>query len=98
MFVIDSTLSMQPYIERTREAVTTIFDTLGKADLLGQVNFGLVAYRDNVAAAPGLDYLVRTYVDLDEGRDAAGFLSRLKTLHDASVSSRDFTEDRNNFV
>ena len=93
VFVIDSTLSMQPYIERTQQAVTTIFDTLGKADLLGQVNFGLVAYRDNVAAAPGLDYLVRTYVDLDEGRDADSFLSRLKSLRDASVSSRDFTED-----
>ncbi|MGB5472457.1 MAG: vWA domain-containing protein [Gammaproteobacteria bacterium] len=93
VFVIDSTLSMQPYLERTRKAVTTIFDTLAKADLLGQMNFGLVAYRDNVAAAPGLDYLVRTYVDLDEGRDADGFLSRLKTLRDASVSSRDFTED-----
>ena len=93
VFVVDSTLSMQPYIERTREAVTTIFDTLGEADLLGQVNFGLVAYRDNVAAAPGLDYLVRTYVDLDEGRDADGFLSRLKTMRDASVSSRDFIED-----
>ena len=93
VFVIDSTLSMQPYIERTREAVTTIFDTLKKADLLGQVNFGLVAYRDNLTAAPGLDYLVRTYVNLDEGRDAAGFLSHLKSLRDASVSSRDFTED-----
>jgi len=93
VFVIDSTLSMQPYIERTRKAVTTIFGTLKKADLLGQVNFGLVAYRDNLAAAPGLDYLVRTYVDLDEGRDADSFLSRLKSLRDASVSSRDFTED-----
>jgi serine/threonine-protein kinase PpkA len=93
VFVVDSTLSMQPYIERTQKAVTTIFDTLGKADLLGQMNFGLVAYRDNLSAAPGLDYLVRTYVDLDEGRDAAGFLSRLKSLRDASVSSRDFTED-----
>lgn len=93
VFVVDSTLSMQPYLERTREAVTTIFDSLGKADLLGQMNFGLVAYRDNVAAAPGLEYLVRTYVDLDEGRDAKGFLSRLKTLHDARVSSRDFRED-----
>ena len=72
VFVVDSTLSMQPYIDRTRQAVTTIFDTLGDADLLGQVNFGLVAYRDNVSAAPGLDYLVRTYVDLDEGRDAEG--------------------------
>ena len=93
VFVIDSTLSMQPYIDRTREAVTTIFDTLGKADLPGQVNFGLVAYRDNLDAAPGLDYLVRTYVDLDEDRDADGFLSRLKSLRDASVSSQDFTED-----
>jgi hypothetical protein len=93
VFVIDSTLSMQPYIERTQQAVTTIFDTLGEADLLGQVNFGLVAYRDNLAAAPGLNYLVRTYVDLDEGRDLEGFLSRLKTLRDARVSSRDFIED-----
>jgi hypothetical protein len=93
VFVVDSTLSMQPYIERTQEAVATIFDTLKKADLLGQMNFGLVAYRDNVSAAPGLDYLVRTYVNLDEGSDAAGFLSRLKSLRDASVSSRDFTED-----
>jgi hypothetical protein len=93
VFVVDSTLSMQPYLERTRAAVSTIFDTLREADLLGQMNFGLVAYRDNVAAAPGLDYLVRTYVDLDEGRDADGFLSRLKSLRDAGVSSRDFTED-----
>jgi serine/threonine-protein kinase PpkA len=93
VFVVDSTLSMQPYIERTRKAVTTIFDTLEKADLLGQVNFGLVAYRDNLAAAPGLNYLVRTFVDLDEGHDARSFLSRLKSLRDASVSSRDFTED-----
>ena len=93
VFVIDSTLSMQPYIERTQEAVTTIFAKLSQADLPGQVNFGLVAYRDNLAAAPGLDYLVRTYVDLDEGRDADGFFSRLESLRDASVSSRDFTED-----
>ncbi|MGD2138551.1 MAG: VWA domain-containing protein, partial [Gammaproteobacteria bacterium] len=93
VFVVDSTLSMRPYLERTRAAVSTIFDTLDEADLLGQMNFGLVAYRDNVAAAPGLDYLVRTYVDLDEGRDAEGFLSRLKSLRDAGVSSRDFTED-----
>ena len=93
VFVIDSTLSMEPYIERTREAVTAIYDTLDDADLLGQVNFGLVAYRDNVAAAPGLDYLVRTYVDLEAGRDAASFLSQVKSLQDARVSSQGFTED-----
>ena len=93
-FVIDSTLSMDPYIERTREAVRKIYDTLGNASLLGDVSFGLVAFRDNPdSAAPGLDYLTRTYVDLQQGRDAASFLSRVNSLRASTVSSRDFVED-----
>ncbi len=92
-FVIDSTLSMDPYIERTREAVKKIYDTLGDANLLGDVSFGLVAFRDNLNTAPGLDYLVRTYVDLQQGRDAASFLSRVNSLRASRVSSRDFVED-----
>jgi len=92
-FVIDSTLSMDPYIERTREAVRKIYDTLGNASLLGDVSFGLVAFRDNLNTAPGLDYLVRTYVDLEQGRDAASFLSRVNSLRASRVSSRDFVED-----
>jgi hypothetical protein len=93
VFVIDSTLSMDPYIDRTREVVKKIYDTLGKAKLLGNVNFGLVAFRDNLAAAPRLEYLTRTYVNLEQGRDGAGFLSRVKSLQAASISSRDFKED-----
>ncbi len=93
-FVIDSTLSMDPYIERTREAVRKIYDTLGNASLLGNVSFALVAFRDNPdSAAPGLDYLARTYVDLEQGRDAASFLSRVNSLRASRVSSRDFVED-----
>jgi serine/threonine-protein kinase PpkA len=93
VFVIDSTLSMDPYIERTREAVRKIYDTLGNASLLGDVSFGLVAFRDNLKTAPGLEYLVRTYVDLQQGRDAASFLSRVNSLRASRVSSRDFVED-----
>jgi hypothetical protein len=92
-FVIDSTLSMDPYIDRTREAVKKIYDTLNSADLLGNVNFGLVAFRDNLAASPRLDYLARTYVNLEQGKDGTGFLSRVKSLQAASISSRDFKED-----
>ncbi len=93
-FVIDSTLSMDPYIERTREAVRKIYDTLGNAELLGDVSFGLIAFRDNPnSAAPGLEYLTRTYVDLQQGRDAASFLSRVNSLRASRVSSRDFVED-----
>ena len=94
VFAIDATLSMQPYIERTREAVMKIYDSLGDAGLLGNVNFGLVAYRDAVTeAAPSLDYLARTYVNLEQGRNPGTFLQQINTLKAAEVSSQDFVED-----
>ncbi|MES9852649.1 MAG: vWA domain-containing protein [Candidatus Thiodiazotropha sp. L084R] len=93
VFVIDSTLSMDPYIDRTREAVRKIYDTITKEDLTGDVSFGLVAFRDNPEVAPGLDYLTQTYVDLEQGQDADSFFSQVSTLKAATVSSRDFKED-----
>jgi hypothetical protein len=93
VFVIDSTLSMDPYIDRTREAVRKIYDTITKEDLTGDVSFGLIAFRDNPEAAPGLDYLTQIYVDLDQGQNAESFFTQVSTLKAATVSSRDFKED-----
>jgi len=93
VFAIDSTLSMDQYIERTREAVGKIFESLDQANLLGNVNFGLVSFRDNTSAAPGIGYLSKTYVKLSEGQDSHGFLSRVEKLSATTVSSRDFVED-----
>ncbi len=93
VFAIDSTLSMDKYIDRTREAVKKIFRSLEKANLLGNVNFGLVSFRDNTNAAPGIGYLTRTYVKLNEGTSSEGFLSRVEELSASDVSSQDFVED-----
>ncbi len=93
VFAIDATLSMDPYIARTREAVKKIYDSLGNAGLLGNVNFGLVAFRDDPGSAPGLDYLSRTYVDLEQGRNPQTFLNQIDNLRAATVSSQDFVED-----
>jgi hypothetical protein len=93
VFVIDSTLSMDPYIDRTRVAVRKIYDTITKEQLTGDVSFGLIAFRDNPDAAPGLEYLTRTYVDLAQGQDAEGFFNHVSSLKAATVSSRDFIED-----
>jgi hypothetical protein len=93
VFVIDSTLSMDPYIDRTRVAVRKIYDTITKEQLTGDVSFGLIAFRDNPDAAPGLDYLTRTYVDLAQGQDAESFFQHVSSLKAATVSSRDFIED-----
>ena len=93
VFVIDSTLSMDPYIDRTREAVRKIYDVITKEDLTGDVSFGLIAFRDNNKAAPGLEYLTRTYVTLDQGKDAKTFFKQVANLKAAGVSSQDFIED-----
>jgi hypothetical protein len=93
VFVIDSTLSMDPYIDRTREAVRKIYNTITTEDLTGDVSFGLIAFRDNPQAAPGLDYLTKTFVSLEQGQDADGFFNQVSSLSAATVSSRDFNED-----
>ncbi len=93
VFAIDATLSMDPYIERTREAVMKIYDALAEATLLGNVNFGLVAFRDSPRAVPDLEYLTRTYVTLEQGRNPDVFVSRVNGLSAATISSQDFVED-----
>ncbi len=93
VFVIDSTLSMDPYIDRTREAVRKIYDTITKEDLTGDVSFGLIAFRDNPQAVPELEYLTRTYVDLEQGQSAESFFKQVSTLKAATSSSLGFIED-----
>ncbi len=57
VFLIDSTVSMGPYIDRTREVVRKVYRNIANAGLEDKVNFGLVAYRDNTGAAPGLGFI-----------------------------------------
>ena len=92
-FVIDSTQSMGPYIDRTREAVEKVYSAIEKQGLTNQVGFGLTAYRDNIGQVPELEYLTRRYVSLQQGTDVDQFLQRVNTLSPAEVSSRDFRED-----
>jgi hypothetical protein len=92
-FVIDSTVSMGPYIKRTREAVAKVYSAIENQGLTNQVSFGLTAYRDNLDQVPELDYLTRRYVSLEQGTDVEQFFSHVNELSASTVSSRDFRED-----
>ena len=92
-FVIDSTQSMGPYIDRTREAVARVYQAIETQGLTDQVSFGLTAYRDNLATVPGLDYLTRQYVSFEQGTDFDQFFERVEALSPSDVSSQDFRED-----
>jgi serine/threonine-protein kinase PpkA len=93
VFVIDTTISMKPYIDRTREAVRNIYDAIQKAGLADKVAFGLVAFRSSTEKTPGLDYVSKVLSDLRDGRQRTEFENALAGAEEAKVSSHSFNED-----
>ena len=93
VFVVDTTISMEPYIKGTRDALKAILQSVEGSDAAGAISFGLIGYRDNLDAAPGLEYDVRTFVDLHSGSSSAAFLSGIAQMNEATTTSRNFRED-----
>ncbi len=92
-FVIDTTISMKPYIERTRESVRRIYATIEERGLTDKVAFGLVGYRSSTAKTPELEYVSRVYSDLQKATDRDAFERALNSMEEAKVSTHSFNED-----
>ncbi|MGC6405951.1 VWA domain-containing protein [Bisgaard Taxon 45] len=93
VFVIDSTISMDPYINRTREAIKQVYDQIEKEHLGEQVKFGLVAFRSSTKAVKGLEYTSKMFVDPTSVKDGKDFMQKVASLKQAKVSSKEFSED-----
>jgi serine/threonine-protein kinase PpkA len=93
VFVIDTTISMGPYINRTRDTVRHIYTKIEKAGLGGQVKFGLVAFRSSTKAVPGLEYVSKIYANPGEIKSSADFMDKVASVDAAKVSSARFDED-----
>lgn len=84
---------MQPYIDRTKETISAITKTIKEQKLSDSVHFGLVSFRSNIKATPGLEYTSKIYVKPGEATDEKQFKEKLNTLNQAKVSSKYFDED-----
>jgi len=93
VFVIDSTISMGPYIDRTKEAVNKIYDRIKQEHLQDQVKFGLVSFRSNTKAVPGLEFTSKIFADPNQVKDGDDFLKKVAGLKEAKVSSSLYDED-----
>ena len=93
VFVIDTTISMKPYIERTREAVRRIYDAIENSGLTDKVAFGLVAFRSSVDKTPGVKYVSKVVSDLKDGRQRGAFEAALADTREAEISTHSFNED-----
>lgn len=93
VFVIDSSISMRPYIERTKQAINSIYKSIESNKLNDSVHFGIVSFRADTKSTPGLEYTTKMYLKPGEAVDAKTFNEKVATLDQAKVSSTQFDED-----
>lgn len=93
VFVIDTTISMQPYIEQTKKAVEQISRTLENSELRGKFSFGLVGFRQSERTNPGIGYQVRNFLPLSVGSGASEFIAKIGQMKVATRPTEGFQED-----
>ena len=93
VFVIDASISMQPYIDRTKQAINSIYKSIEASNLNDSVQFGIVSFRADTKKVPGLEYTAKMYLRPGEAHNAAEFNAKVEQLEQAKVSSAQFDED-----
>jgi hypothetical protein len=93
VFVIDSTMSMGPYIEQTRQAIRRVIARLRDTAVRDNFRFGIIAYRDAMQGKPALEYVTRpfylpTFADAPER-----VLDDIDKIQEAQADNQDFDED-----
>lgn len=61
VFVMDMTLSMQPYLDRTKMAIGEIARRIKETHIKQKIRFGLVGYRDDVSKTPALEFASKNF-------------------------------------
>ena len=91
--VIDTTISMKPYIDQSLNVVRQIYDKIEKDHMADNVGFAVVAFRNSTKATPGLEYTAQVVSDFATAKDRKGLEEKLSKVQEARVSSHDFNED-----
>ncbi|NQD93103.1 protein kinase [Pseudomonas sp. CrR25] len=93
VLVVDTSVSMQPYIDRVSQVVQELHRQIASRGDLDNVSFGLVGFRSNIEKTPGLEYVSRTLVTLEEGSNPQRFVELASQVRATDVSSHAFNED-----
>lgn len=92
VWVVDTTVSMRPYIDKTLEVVRQVSTQLGQDPETAQaMRFGFWGYRDCATDIPGIDYTTKNYTPQLQSVDQ--FINTLSTVEVTKVDSVDYPED-----
>lgn len=92
VFVIDTTQSMGPYIQEVKRFLN---ETRRAANEIapGQIDFGIVGYRDNTSVDAQIGYVTRTYLPLGQVSSDVEWAETLERLQPSRVATRNWRED-----
>lgn len=94
VFVLDTTQSMDNYIALTQRVLQKTVRQIEGTEIGKLVNFGVVGFRDNVDAVPGLDYRTKTLIGLERRQDQSPVINAIGQAVDvADANSPGFNED-----
>ena len=94
VFVMDTTISMAPFIERLHQTVKGFFDAFERYESAAFVSFGLVGFRDDTRPDPErLEYVVEIFQPLDPEADARQVLTNVLQMKEATVPTIGSEED-----
>ncbi len=91
-FVVDTTLSMDPYINKVRAALSE-FVRATAAEPGAPTRYALIGFRNNLERQPRLDYITRTFAQFADSTDAPGFIRKIQDIKATNVDSLSFNED-----
>jgi serine/threonine-protein kinase PpkA len=93
VFVIDTSTSMQDYIDATKTNIKTLLDNVKASGSTADFSFGIIGFRSSTDRVPGLEYTAREFYPLTPNFDEDAFLATFTDMNATQVSSHDFDED-----
>ena len=92
VWAVDTTRSMGPYIDKTRDVVSSVSRQLAsEQELKERIRFGVWGYRDPVEAIPAIEYTTKNFTEQLLSVDE--FLPIISSVKETKVDSVDFPED-----
>ena len=93
VFVLDTTISMKPYIDQSLNVVRSAFDRIEKEGLGENVGFAVVAFRNSTATNAKIGYTTLKVSDFATLKDRKKLEDALAKVEEATVSTHSYNED-----
>lgn len=93
VFLVDTTMSMGPYIEKTKEIIRKVYDQLQDSPVKDDVAIAVVAFRSNVEKRPKTQYNTKIISDFATVNERDKLEELLSEAEECQASTHAFDED-----